>query len=70
MKKFSMQCTCGHTIEVEANDLEEAVGKIKGVMDEKAIEAHIAEKHAGEPVPTKEQSDMMVEKTTQEVAAL
>ncbi len=51
---------------VEAENREEAVGKLKGMMSTEAIVAHFAEKHSGQPVPSKEQSDGMVEQMTKE----
>lgn len=67
--KFAMKCTCGHVIDVDAPNHEEAVEKIQDIMSEDAIAAHMAEKHVGEPVPTKEQSDMNIEQNTYQVDA-
>ena len=51
---------------VDADSREQAVEKFKGMMTEEAIAQHCAEKHPGEPIPSKEQSDMMIEQTTKE----
>ena len=51
---------------VDAKSREEAVEKLKAMMSEDAIAQHCAEKHPGEPVPTKEQADAMIEQTTKE----
>lgn len=68
--KFSFKCTCGHLVTVDADSHEDAVKKIQGIMSEEAIAAHMAEKHAGEPVPTKAESDaMVVQMTYQETQA-
>lgn len=69
MKKFSMQCSCGHTIDVEASDLKVAIGKIKNIMNKDAIDKHMAEKHSGEDTPSQNQVYAMIEKTTREVIA-
>ena len=45
-----MTCSCGDKMDVEAGSREEAVSKLKGMMDEKAIKAHMSEKHPGEPL--------------------
>ncbi len=67
--KFSMKCTCGHVVTVDADNMEGAVEKIQGIMTEDAIAAHMAEKHAGEPVPSKEQSDANIAKMTYQEGA-
>ena len=51
MSAFQMTCWCGHQIKVDAEDRQEAVSKIQGIMNENAIAAHMKEKHLGEPVP-------------------
>ena len=45
MAGFQFTCPCGHQIKVDAGNRNEAVSKIQGVMDEKAIAAHFKEKH-------------------------
>ena len=45
-----MTCSCGDTMTVEGKDRNEAVMKMKGMMDEAAIKKHMDEKHPGEPV--------------------
>jgi len=62
-----MTCTCGQEMTVDANSKEEAVEKLKGMMTEDAIAQHCAEKHPGEPVPSKEQADAMIEQNTKQV---
>ena len=44
-----MTCSCGDVMSVEAGSQEEAVGKMKGMMNEAAVAAHMTEKHPGEP---------------------
>ena len=43
--KFSMTCTCGDVMSVDAENKEEAVMKMKEMMTQDAIDAHCAEKH-------------------------
>ena len=69
MKKFSFTCTCGDVVPVDANAREEAVEKIKAMMGDEAIAKHMADKHPGQPVPTKAQSDVLIEQMVQEVVA-
>lgn len=61
-----MTCTCGDTMTVDADSKEQAVEKFKEMLTEDVIAQHCAEKHPGEPVPTKEQADAMIEQTTRE----
>ncbi len=66
MKKYSMTCTCGDKLSVDANSQEEAVKKLQDMMTEEAIAKHFAEKHPGQTVPTKEQEDEMLMQTVKE----
>ena len=61
-----MTCTCGDVMTVEAGTRDEAVNKMKGMMNEGAVTAHMAEKHAGEPVPPVSQVHQMIERDLQE----
>ena len=65
--KYSMTCTCGHTMEVDGETRDEAVTKLQGIMSEEALKAHYDEKHPGETPPTKEASDHMIEQNTKPV---
>ena len=47
MNTFSMTCSCGDTMSVDADTREEAVMKMKEMMSQTAIDAHCAEKHPG-----------------------
>jgi len=53
---------------VEASSREEAVQKMKVMMTEDMIAQHTAEKHPGEPAPSTEQVNMMIEQTIQPAA--
>lgn len=67
MMKYSFTCTCGDIMSVDAENKEEAVAKLKEMMSgEEVIAQHMAEKHAGEPVPSQEQIHMMIEQGTVE----
>ncbi len=43
--KFSMTCSCGDVMSVDAENRDEAVMKMKETMTQEAIDAHVAEKH-------------------------
>lgn len=62
MNKFSMTCSCGHVFSVEAESRDEAVMKMKGMMDEAGVKAHMDEKHQGEPLMTVEKAHAEIEK--------
>lgn len=67
MMKYSFTCTCGDVLSADAENREEAVAKLKGMMSgEEVIAQHMAEKHAGEPAPSEEQIHMMIEQGTVE----
>lgn len=63
MKKFSMKCSCGHVMTVDANTREEAVEKMKTMEDQNALDQHWTEKHQNDtmPKPTLEQAHMQIE---------
>jgi hypothetical protein len=50
MADYQFTCPCGHQIKMAAGNRDEAVSKIQGAMDEKAIAAHFKEKHPGQQV--------------------
>lgn len=52
MNMYTIECTCGHDLKVQAEDREEAVAKAKGIMNEGGIADHYEEYHKGEPVPS------------------
>jgi len=63
MKKYSMKCSCGHVLTVDANTREEAVEKMKAMMDQNALDQHWTENHQNDtmPKPTLEQAHMQIE---------
>jgi hypothetical protein len=67
MKEFTMECSCGDKMPVQASNREEAVAKLKEMMTEDAIKAHMTEKHAGDPLPTIAEVHAMIEKGVTEV---
>jgi uncharacterized short protein YbdD (DUF466 family) len=64
MSQFSMTCTCGHVISVDALDREEAIQKMKGMMTPSAIAQHMSEKHPGDPVMSTKEVHTMIEQGT------
>ena len=50
--KYSMTCSCGDVMSIDAGSREDAVSKMKKMMDASAIAKHMADKHPGEPVPS------------------
>ena len=49
MATFQMNCSCGDVMKVEAKDRADAVSQLKAMMTQEAIDAHMAEKHPGNP---------------------
>lgn len=65
---FSMTCTCGDTTMMEADTREEAVAKMKEMMNDDAIAHHMAEKHPNEPVMTVTEAHVQIEQNLQPAA--
>lgn len=59
---YAMTCTCGHKMTVDADAKDEAVSKMKTMMDEPAIAAHWAEFHVNDasPMPSVDQVHAMI----------
>ena len=51
MAKYSMTCTCGQVMAVDAWNIDEAVAEMKGNMNHGVLALHMQENHPGEPVP-------------------
>ena len=66
--KYSMKCTCGDVMDMEAGTRDEAVAKFKEMMTQDAIDAHMAEKHPGKPSMTMAECHAMIEKEVVAVA--
>jgi hypothetical protein len=64
--KYKMSCDCGKTVSIDANCRDEAIQKIKAIMNEEAIKEHMASDHPGQPVPTVEQVHAMIEQNLKE----
>lgn len=62
MSTFSMTCSCGDTMTMDANDRNGAVAKFKAMMTAEAISAHMADKHPGQPVMSVADCHAMIEK--------
>ncbi len=58
---YTMTCSCGDVMSARGSTRAEAVSNMKKVMNEKAVAAHMAQKHPGEKVPTLEQVNAMIE---------
>jgi hypothetical protein len=57
MANWQMTCSCGDTMQMDGDSREAAVDKLMAVgMTPEAIEAHMAEKHPGQPVPSASQT--------------
>ena len=63
---YSMQCSCGDTMTMEAGSREEAVIKFKDMMTEDAISQHMTEKHPGQPVMSVAECHAMIEQHVKE----
>ena len=58
--KYMMKCSCGDEMTVDAMDKNEAVEKLKIMMNKEAVEKHFQDKHKGQQAPPLEQVHMMI----------
>ena len=62
MANFSMTCTCGDIMSVDAADREAAVAQLKAMMDQEGVERHMRERHSpSDPKPSVEQVHAMID---------
>ena len=62
MADFSMTCTCGHTMTMDAANRDEAVAKFKAGMTQEALDQHFRERHQPtEQKPTLAQAHASIE---------
>lgn len=66
--QYSMTCSCGHVMSVDGETRDEAVQKMKDMMTEDAVAAHMNEKHPGEPPMSQAQVHSQIEQGLQLVA--
>ena len=59
---YSMKCSCGDTMNMEADNREEAVQKFKDMMTQAMIDSHMAEKHPDQPGMSMADCHAMIEK--------
>lgn len=55
MATWEMTCTCGDKIQAEGGSAEEAVDAMYAAWTMEMVQAHMAEKHAGETPPSQEE---------------
>jgi hypothetical protein len=65
---YEMKCDCGKTVSVDAENREEAIQKMKEIMNEEAIKEHMAAEHPGQPVPPVEQAHAMIDQFLKEAS--
>jgi hypothetical protein len=62
MANYSMTCSCGYQMSLEAPNRNAAVSQLQSMMDARGIEQHFAEHHKpDEQRPTVEQVHGMIE---------
>ena len=65
MASYSMTCSCGQVMSVDAGSRDEAVKSLQGMMTSEAIAQHMREHHKpDEPVPSVEQVHGMIAQMT------
>jgi hypothetical protein len=62
MASYSMTCSCGQTMAVDASSREEAVRMLQGGMTQPALDDHMRQFHKPEePKPTLAETHAMIE---------
>lgn len=62
-----MKCSCGHIMTVDADSREEAVVKMKAMMTQEALDAHMKQYHKpDEQMPTLAEAHQQIEMMLQE----
>ena len=62
MADFSMTCTCGHTMTIDAANRDDAVAKLRQGMTQAALDDHFREHHQStEQKPTLEQAHRSID---------
>ena len=67
MKKYSMTCSCGDTMNVEAESREDAVSTLKGMMTQVAIDDHCNKNHPGMRLTESEVHAQIEDKVVEEM---
>lgn len=65
-KTYSITCTCGDKMQVEARSREAAVEQLKRSVDELSLANHAAERHPAGDAPTMDELFEIIEYTTVE----
>jgi hypothetical protein len=66
--EYSMTCSCGDEMKVDADSRKEAIMILQDMMTENAIISHMAEKHPGEPVPSVKEIHELISESLEIVA--
>jgi len=64
MEKFSVKCSCGYEMSVDAENKEAAAAMLKEQMNEEGVRAHMADRQwhkEEEPIPSQEQVHGMID---------
>ena len=72
MKNYSMACSCGQVMKVDGMTRDEAVAKLKSIMNQEGIDAHWSQFHKDDknPKPPMVQVHAMVDQMLTEVAPM
>jgi hypothetical protein len=60
MTTYQMACSCGNVMKIDAASRDEAVRKLQAMMTADAIQAHMTQKHPGEPALAQTQAHQMI----------
>ena len=63
-----MKCNCGDVMDMEAENRDEAIQKFKDMMTQDVINAHMTDKHPGQPSMMMADCHAMIEKEVMPMA--
>lgn len=59
---YSMTCSCGDVMSIDAGTRAEAINNLKATYNAKSVAEHMKQHHPGEKVPTVEEVYVMIER--------
>ena len=67
LNTYTVSCSCGHDIKVNAPDMETAIRQMKMMMDGEGIEDHFDTYHKGQDIPTVDEVHAHIEQDIEEM---
>ena len=65
---YTMTCSCGDVMSTQGSTRAEAIKNMEAIMNENTVSEHMARKHPGEKMPSREQIHAMIEQNMKAAA--